>query len=196
MTVDGDRSRELPKSDFGEKPISQRCLLARKACLHGHDSRLLLHTRCSQTHILRVHASDECVQGHKHRVQPCTYRLLGYTGVALLCTGVSRANKHGWWTNKHRWWTGSPSPLPVFPDSSAVCHGFAAVSSSGKRPIPRGMADESRCSSFTLLKELHYVSIPEIRTRHRQLGARRHVGRNRAHSALTPRRLSLYSRTP
>jgi len=123
----------------------QPCLLARKACLHAHHGRLLLHLRCSQTHILRVHASDERVQGYKHRVPARIRRLLGYTDVALLCTGVSWTNKHGWWTNKHGWWTGSPSSLPVFPDSSAVYHGCAAASSFATRPTPPSMAGKSRC---------------------------------------------------
>jgi hypothetical protein len=145
----------------------QPCLLARKACLHGHHGRLLLHTRCSQTHILRVHASDECVQGYKHRVQPCTRRLLGYTGVALLCIGVSRANKHGWWTNKHRWWTGLPSLLSAFPDSLAVCRGSHGRVILWKTCQPRSMAGESRCPSFTLYREVLYVSLPTKRTRDR-----------------------------
>ncbi len=109
---------------FVRNRLSERCLLARKACLHGHHSRLLLHARLSQPYVRRVHASAECVQWHKGRVRARICRLLGYTGLRPLRIGVLRANKQRLWTNKHRWWAGMFSLHPVFVDSRAVWRGL------------------------------------------------------------------------
>jgi len=107
------------------------CLLARKACLHARNSCLQGLTRCSQTHIHRVHSSNECVQGYERRVRAYPSRLLGYTSIEMLCLGVSRANEHGLRTSLQRlWpgmqcsWPGMASRLPAFPDLSAVFRGF------------------------------------------------------------------------
>ena len=164
-------SETNPALKGGRRGSPAPCLLAHKACMHVHHSRLLHRTRCAKPYIHRVHASSECVQGYKHRVQPCTCRLLGYTGVVLLCTGVSRvnkhdwwaskhswwANKHGWWANKHGCWTGLPSRLPVFPDSSAVSLGFHWCILLWKTCQSPSMAGESRCPSFTSHKEVRYA---------------------------------------
>jgi hypothetical protein len=136
-----------------ETPISERCLLARKACLHGHHSRLQRHARRSHPYIGRVHPSSQCLQGYKRHGRTYIRRLQRYTGVGPLYIGVLRANKHRWWTSKHRWWTGITSHFPISTDLSAVCRGFTAASSGGRRAIQRCTADDSRWFSHSHLSK-------------------------------------------
>jgi len=133
-------------------------------------------TRCSQPYVSRVHSSNECVQAYERRVRACPSRLLGYTSIETLYLGVSRANQHDLRTSLQRLWPVMLSLLPAFPDSSATCRGSCWRVLPWKTCQSRSMAGKSRCPSFTLLKELHYVSISQIRTRDRCVGPGGHAG--------------------
>jgi len=167
MSVDVDRSLELPESLTPPWMAGSRtapCLLARKACLHARNSCSLIHTRCLQAHICRVHTSNECVQGCEHRMWACTNHLLSCTSIETLCPGVMRANEHSLWTSLQRSWPAMASPFPAFPDSSDVCRGLTGAPTSRRRAVSRCMADESSCSSFTHHREVRNVPLSKKRT--------------------------------
>ena len=110
-------------------------LLARNACLHGRNSCLLGRTRCVNACIRCAQASNECVQGCRRHGRASVRCLQCYSGVAPLCIGVLRANKHRWRPCKHRWrpckhrlWPGMSSLFPIFPDLPAICRGLLARS--------------------------------------------------------------------
>jgi len=170
MSVNVDRSLGLPQpltpplragsgTPWMAGSRTAPCLLARKACLHGRNSCLQRLTRCSQPYIRRVHSSNECVQEYERHGRACPSRLLGYTSIETLCLGVSRANEHGLRTSLQRLWPVMLSRLPSFPDLPAVCRGFHWRILLWKTCQSPSMAGKSRCPSFTLFKELHYVSI-------------------------------------